>query len=481
MEQQSVAPLSDRDGVGSIYIHEWVYVSGLSMFQRATLTGTEWEVLYTEEIPKTAMKSVLFIDPPAFCATVERLVAPALRGRPLAVAPPGADRATVLALSPEAQSAGVTRGMEVRRARKLCPDLLLIPPNPRLYARASRALHEILRIYAPVIEPRGYGHAFLDLSGTERLFGPAVDVAERIRREAASRLSLPLTVGVAGNKLVSEAATRAGREDLPSSRLPVLPSNIWPILVPQGSEAPFLAPHRMAVLPDVPDDILFRLDEYQLERIGQVAAIAECELCAVFGGRGRLLSSRSRGIDARPVLSPAVKAEFRLSHTLATDTNDRSTLHALLRRLTEGLGRRLRRRALAANRLTVRVEYADYKSSEQSLPLAAHSLDADLWEAARRALDAAMDRRIAVRTVTVTADRLVEANAQIDLWDASDRPAEERKELQRAVDRIHTLSAGRSAKSWRRTPHHTRTIFPTESFRSITACAAATSAIGNTA
>jgi DNA polymerase-4 len=429
------------------------------------------------------MKSVLYVDPPAFCATVERLVAPALRGRPLAVAPPGADRATVLALSPEAQSAGITRGMDVRRARKLCPDLLLIPPNPRLYARASRALHEILRIYAPVIEPRGYGHAFLDLSGTERLFGPAVDVAERIRREAASRLGLPLTVGVAVNKLVSEAATKAGREGgtLPSSRLPVFPSDIWPFLVPAGSEAPFLAPHRMAVLPDVPDDILFRLDEYQLERIGQVAAIAECELCAVFGGRGRLLSSRSRGIDARPVLPPAVKAEFRLSHTLATDTNDRSVLHALLRRLTEGLGRRLRRRGLAANRLTVQVEYADYKSSEQSLPLAAHSLDADLWEAARRALDAAMDRRIAVRTVTVTAGRLVEANAQIDLWDASDRAAEERRELQRAVDRIHQLSAGRSAKSWRRPPHHTRTIFPTESFRSITACAAATSAMGNTA
>lgn len=424
------------------------------------------------------MKSVLYIDPPAFCATVERLVAPALRGRPLAVAPPGADRATVLALSPEAQTAGITRGMDVRRARKLCPDLLLIPPNPRLYARASRALHEILQIYAPVIEPRGYGHAFLDLSGTERLFGPAVDVAERIRREAASRLRLPLTVGVAVNKLVSEAATRAGREGpcFPSSRLPVFP-------VPRGSEAPFLAPHRLSVLPDVPDDILFRLDEYQLERIGQVAAIAESELCAVFGGRGRLLSARSRGIDARPVLSPAVQSEFRLSHTLATDSNDRNALHALLRRLTEGLGRRLRRRTLAARRLTVQVEYSDYRSSEKSLPLGAYSLDADLWDAARRALDTALDRRTTVRTLTVTAGRIVEANVQIDLWEVLDQPAEERKELQRAVDRIHALSGERGSKSWRRRPpaHQTRTIFPTESFRSIMVCAAATSDIGNTA
>src|SRR5512135_444366 len=133
------------------------------------------------------MRSILFVDPPAFCTTVERLVAPALRRRPLAVAPPGAERATILALSAEAEAAGVRRGMVARLARKLCPDLVLLPPNPALYARASRALHDVLKVYAPIIEPRWYGHAFLDLTGTEGLFGPAVDVAERIRREAAER------------------------------------------------------------------------------------------------------------------------------------------------------------------------------------------------------------------------------------------------------------------------------------------------------
>ncbi len=419
------------------------------------------------------MKSVLFIDPPAFCATVERLVAPALRSRPLAVAPPGADRATVLALSPEARAAGVTRGMGVRRAQKLCPDLILLPPNPRLYARASRALHEILRVYAPVIEPRGYGHAFLDISGTEGLFGLAVDVAERIRREAAQRLRLPLTVGAAVNKLVSEAATRAGRTDSgdrgDGQRL--RPSDIWPMLVPNGSEARFLAPHLMSVLPGVPDDIQCRLDEYQLERIGQVAAIAESELCAVFGTRGRLLRARSRGIDARPVLSPAVKAEFQLTHTLATDTNDPGVLHPLLRRITEALGRRLRHRALAARRLTVRVEYADYRSTEKSIALAAYSLDRDLWNAARRGLEAATGRRIAVRTVTIIADRMIEANAQLDLWDALEGPAEA---LQSAKDRIRRRWGERSS-------YQTRTSLPTDSLRSMAWCAAPTSAMGNTA
>ncbi|MBA3444518.1 MAG: hypothetical protein H0T58_06660 [Gemmatimonadales bacterium] len=157
------------------------------------------------------MRSVLFVDPPAFCTSLEGLAAPALRTRPLAVAPPGADRATILALSAEARLAGLKQGMPVRTAQRLCPDLIVLPPNPRLYARASRALHEILRIYAPTIEPQGYGHAFLDLTGTGRLFGPPQDVATRLRHEISERLGLSVSVGIATNKLVSQAAIKAGR------------------------------------------------------------------------------------------------------------------------------------------------------------------------------------------------------------------------------------------------------------------------------
>ena len=285
-------------------------------------------------------RSILYLDPPAFCATVERLVAPALRGRPLAVAPPGAERATVLATSPEAEAAGITRGMAIRLAKKQCPDLVVVPPNPRLYARASRALHDLVARWAPVIEPRWYGHAFLDLTGTERLFGSATDIAARIRREAAERLRLPLWVGVATNKVVSEAATRLGRPmgHAASARL------AWPLAVPAGSEASFLAPHHVAVLPEVPDPIRHRLEDYQLERIGAIAALPEPDLVAVFGAPGRTLRARARGIDPRPVLPPAVRHEFQASHTLATDTNDLGVLHPLLRRLTERLGQRLRQR-----------------------------------------------------------------------------------------------------------------------------------------
>jgi DNA polymerase-4 len=425
------------------------------------------------------MRTVLFVDPPAFCTTVEQLVAPALRSRPLAVAPPGAERGTVLALSHEAELAGVRRGMATRLARKLCRDLVLVPPNPRLYARASRALDEVLRVYAPVIEPRWYGHAFLDISGTERLFGPAVDVAERIRREVRERLRLPLWVGVAGNKLVSEAATRVGRvtdrrtdSSYRSDSQTVRPSDMWPIHVVQGMEQSFLAPHHIDILPDVPDRIRAQLDDYQLDMIGDIAAIDEADLYAVLGREGRILRARARGIDPRPVLPPEVRAEYRVMHTLSTDTNDLGVLHTLLRRLTELLGRRLRQRGLAARRLTVGVDYVDYESDARALPIREAALDVELWDASRRALVQAMARRLAVRQVTVTVDRLIEANLQLDFWE----PAVPRGAvLQRALDSVKrrgpsdrlTVCPLPSVSPSVRQSVQARTIFPNGSFDSM--------------
>ncbi len=350
-------------------------------------------------------------------------MAPALRTRPVAVAPPGADRAVILALSAEARRAGITRGMPVRAARKLCPDLILLPPNPRLYARASRALHQILQIYAPVIEPRGYGHAFLDLTGTGRLFGPAVDVAARVQREVRERLRLPVSVGVATNKMVSQTAVKSDRRAG------------GPVHIPGGDESVFLAPLPVEVWPEVPDRIRSRLDDYQLELIGEVAAIPERALCAVFGTAGRILRARARGIDPRPVLPPARQAEFYLAHTLATDTNDLVILHALLRAMSERLGSRLRRRGLTAGRLRVEATYADHTSVTRALPLSAVTLDIELWDAARRAFALANSKRLAVRAVALTLDRLEEAEGQLDLW-TPPPPRRPAAPLQIALDRI---------------------------------------------
>jgi len=433
------------------------------------------------------MRSVLFVDPPAFCTTLEGLVAPELRTRPLAVAPPGADRATILALSAEARLAGLERGMPVRKAQRLCPDLIVLPPNPKLYARASRALHEILRTFAPTIEPRGYGHAFLDLTGTGRLFGPPQDVAARIRREASERLGLPLSVGIATNKLVSQAAIRADRRM--DGRTGGQVDNEL-LYVPVGNERSFLAPHSLDVLPELDPGMRARLEDYQLDLIGEVAAISESALCAVFGRSGRTLRARAQGIDPRPVLPPERQAEFHVVHTFATDTNDLGVLHPILRAMSERLGHRVRARGLAAGRLRLEATYADYTATARAVPLSAGVLDAELWDAARRAFVLANTKRLAVRSVALTLDRLMETEAQLELWadktgsGEAGKPQHTDEEssaaLQHALDHIRTRYGSRAvhggpltSHSSPLTSHHSTTIFPKVALPSSTRCASA--------
>jgi DNA polymerase-4 len=171
------------------------------------------------------------------------------------------------------------------------------------------------------------------------------------------------------------------------------------------------------VMPDLDAGMRERLDEYQLELIGEIAAIERRQLCAVFGAEGTLLHERALGIDPRPVLPPERKAEFRFAHTLATDTNDLGVLHLLLRRLTERLGHQLRLRQLTAGRLTVALAYTDYATARYRVPLTRAALDVELWDASRRAFALACQRTIAVRAVGVTVDRLREAGTQMDLWE----------------------------------------------------------------
>jgi len=182
-----------------------------------------------------------------------------------------------------------------------------------------------------------------------------------------------------------------------------------------GDERRFLAPQSVELLPDLDQRIRERLDDYQLELIGEVQAIDDAALAAVFGPPGRLLGAQSRGIDPRPVLPPAVKAEFRAAHTLADDCNDRTLLHTVLRHLTERLGGRLRARHLVARRLTVHLAYTDYATARRSVPLPLAALDLELWGAARRAFTLARERTVALRAVGITVDRFLEADLQLEL------------------------------------------------------------------
>jgi DNA polymerase-4 len=203
---------------------------------------------------------VLHINISAFPIGVERAVDARLRARPVVIAGQGSGRGVVLAVSREAYLEGVLKGMPVAQAQKICGGLIIIPPNEPLYRQAAEAVADHLRSYSPLIEQWRAGHMFVDLTGTRRLLGLAVDTAARIQRELRERFSLRNSVGVAGNKLVSRVASRVIR--------PRGVCDIFP-----GGEAAFLAPLEIQVLPGLGEKTAIKLADLNISRVGEEGAL----------------------------------------------------------------------------------------------------------------------------------------------------------------------------------------------------------------
>jgi DNA polymerase-4 len=368
-------------------------------------------------------RAILYVNPLTFPIAVERRVTARLAGRPVVLAPGGTDRAVVWSASPEASLAGVTVGMPIYQALRRCPDLVILPPRLSLYRRAADALEAILRPVVPVIEPHTLGHAYGDLTGTRRLFGPAIDVAARIRRDIWGRLGLPVTVGVAGNKVVSEVAAHVLKPE------PVVD-------VRPGEEPAFLAPHPLAALPGAEDKIREQLARYNVTRIGALAVLPHIQVEGVLGRRGAVLHARARGIDPRPVLPAARGETLAARRILAAQTNDRDLLHAELRTLAEELGRGLRARRATADRLELRARYADHRDAavvEQLEP--ATDLDVELTAAAARLAARAITRRTALSAVGLVATLGAGHDVQLSLFDLPP-PSVRRRDLNAALDRV---------------------------------------------
>ncbi len=148
-------------------------------------------------------RHIIHVHIPAFPIAVARVVRPELRDRPVAVAPPHSERALILSVSAEARQHGIFKGMPLGKAMKFYPDLTVLPPDHDLTAKACRSLAGVVARYTPLWEPSQPGHIYLDVTGTDRLWGKAKDAANRLRREIKEQVRLSGTVGVASNKMVS--------------------------------------------------------------------------------------------------------------------------------------------------------------------------------------------------------------------------------------------------------------------------------------
>lgn len=279
------------------------------------------------------LRHITHLHIPAFPIAVARVGEPRLRGWPVAVAALQSERSLILSVSHEAREEGIFKGMPVSRARALCPHLRIIPPNPELTERAFRALTSLVACYTPLREPARPGHIYLDLTGTERLWGRARDTAYRINRDVKVRLGLSGTAGVAANKMVSSIASR------------IIPKE------EQIVEAAFMAPLKVTVIPGIGRfHLKMLLEDLGIIKVHQLAALDMESLHLIFGSRARIIHQRAMGIDPTPVYPTPQKPLVCEEITLAEDENDNEKLLAVLHRMVERCARRLRERKACPQR-----------------------------------------------------------------------------------------------------------------------------------
>ncbi len=365
-------------------------------------------------------REIIHVDIASFAVAVERVVQPELRGRPVVVAPVGPSRSVVTALSAEAWEAGIRKGMVLAKAVRYCREVVVLPPNEPLYARASRAIFRILGGFSPVLEPSGYGHAYMDVTGTARLFGLPRDTAWRAQNEIRRQLRLEASLGVASNKMVSRIASTvtkpAGLQD-----------------VRHGDEAAFLAPLPVRLLPGVGPVTHQQLADLNIRVIRELAVMDLDSLTLVFGRLGFALHQRALGVDDTPVYAPCALPSVDEEKSLAEDSNDYGRLRGVLFQLCGQVGERLRAEGQRAGRLELRIRYSDYREETGRERLAPPTQStAALYARAELPLERILTRRTRVRSLYLRLTELARGPVQMDLF-ADPVPARQAR-LESALD-----------------------------------------------
>jgi DNA polymerase-4 len=315
--------------------------------------------------------------------------------------------------------------MPIGKAMKLCPGLTVLPPDPEQTEKACEAMGNVVAHYTPVWEPSRPGHLYLDLTGTERLWGRAKDTGYRLRREIKSRLYLSATVGVAGNKMVSNIASR------------IMPSE-GVLDVDHGREAPFMAPLKVNVVPGIGR---FRrkilLEELNIIRVQELALLDMGSLKLIFGRQAYLIHQRALGIDLTPVYPAPQKPKVSEEITLAQDENDDGKLLGVLYRLVEKCSHRLRYRALSPRKAGLLIRYSDHMEVKRQIKLSDLSFwDFDLYGPLEKLFFKVCERRVRVRFIKVWFCDFSYSSGQLSLFHDPPPDTEKKCKVIHALDRI---------------------------------------------
>ena len=347
-------------------------------------------------------RHIAHFDLDAFFVSVECLKDSRLRGRPLIVGGSG-DRGVVAACSYEARKFGIHSAMPIRLARRLCPEVLIIRGDMESYSKYSNLVTEIMQDSTPVFEKASIDEFYIDMTGMDKFFGCSLFIAD-LKKKVLKESGLPVSYGLASNKLISKVATNEVKPD-------------GQIEIAFGEEKSFLAPLKVSKLPGIGQETASKLLRRGVETVKVLAAIPIEMMETLLGKNGIDLWRKANGLDESPVIPYHEQKSVSTERTFQVDTIDVDFLHAELVRMTESIAFDLRKQDKLTGCVTVKLRYSNFDTVARQKSIDYTSADHTLLQTAQEIFNKLYDRRLLVRLLGIRFTRLVPGNYQIKLYE----------------------------------------------------------------
>lgn len=357
-------------------------------------------------------KKILHIDLDAFFCSVEENNDPSLRNKPFAVGGLPQARGVVASCSYAARMYGIRSAMPMARAIKLCPELTIISGRHADYGSISKQVMEYLKTLTPLIEQVSIDEAFLDLSDLPE---SEENLAKSIQHYIWDHFNLPCSIGVATNKLVAKIATDTGK----ASKISSQPPNAILVVQP-GKEADFLAPLPTQALWGIGPKTAARLAELGIHTIGDISRWPENERMKYLGDFGNELAKRSLGIDDSTIHTSHKVKSVSNETTFSQDVNDITVLHETLHKLSESVGRRLRKKSLAGSTVKLKLRWHNFTtlSRQVTLPYPTND-DREIYSTVKELFHTIWQKGEPIRLLGVGVTHFSKRQTQLSLWNAT--------------------------------------------------------------
>lgn len=369
------------------------------------------------------LPTIIHLDADAFFVSVEQVLQPGLRGKKVAVG--GRERGIISSASYEARACGVYTPMSTQRALKVCPDLILVSHSSGLYGKYSRRMFELCETLTPIVQRNSIDEGYLDVSPCGLPSAAEIEAAvRRLQHRLWTELELPVSFGLATNKLVAQIASKLKK-----------PRGF--VVVPPGAEEGFLAPLPVGKLPGVGPKTEAALGEkHGIRLVRDLVARPERELEAIFGPGWREMLATARGMDDRPVETEREDAKsYSQQETFGEDISDFAQIERVAKRMVDELLPKVREDGKRVRTMTVKVRYPDFSQESHGRSLAAATdLETPFYPLVAPLLREAWKKKRPLRLVSVRFSSVDDGAEQLEMFAQAD---EKRRRLAGVLDKLN--------------------------------------------